>query len=66
MPRPKTARKIARLSVSLDDRDYQALRELAKAHDVSTAWLMRRAVSEYLAAARSEQGNNAQGRRALP
>lgn len=66
MPRPTTARKIARLSVSLDDRDYQALRELAKAHDVSTAWLMRRAVSEYLAAARLKQGNNAQGRRTPP
>lgn len=66
MPRPKTARKIARLSVSLDDRDYQALRALAKEHDVSTAWLMRRAVSDYLAAAQTDSGSDAKGRRSLP
>ena len=66
MPRPKTARKIARLSVSLDDRDYQALRKLAKAHDVSTAWLMRRAVSDYLAAANAEDSGEAIRKRSLP
>lgn len=66
MPRPKTARKIARLSVSLDDRDYQALRKLAKAHDVSTAWLMRRAVSDYLATAKAEENGGAARRRSLP
>lgn len=66
MARPKTARKITRLSVSLDDRDYKALRALAKKYDVSTAWLMRRAVSDYLAAARVENGSDAKERRSLP
>lgn len=66
MPRPKTERKITRLSVSLDDRDYQAVRELAKAYDVSTAWIMRRAVAAYLASANAEGANDAQARRKLP
>lgn len=48
MGRPKTDRKIMRMSVSLDDRDYQALRQIAETNDVSTAWLVRRAVSDFL------------------
>lgn len=48
MGRPKTDRKVTRMSVSLDDRDYQALREIAETNDVSTAWLVRRAVSDFL------------------
>jgi predicted transcriptional regulator len=66
MPRPRTERKITRLSVSLDDRDYQAVRDLAKAYDVSTAWIMRRAVSAYLASASAEGANEAQARRRTP
>jgi predicted transcriptional regulator len=65
MPRPRIDRKIARLSVSLDDRDYQALRQLAKEHDVSTAWLMRRAVTDYLAASEKAEASPLVGRRAL-
>jgi len=66
MPRPKTNRKITRLSVSLDDRDYKAVRELAKAYDVSTAWVMRRAVAAYLASANVEGEKGAQARGQLP
>ena len=66
MPRPKTERKIARLSVTLDDRDYQAVRDLAKANDVSTAWVMRRAIAAYLASAHSEVVSDTQARRQLP
>ena len=66
MSRPKTERKITRLSVSLDDRDYQAVRDLAKAYDVSTAWVMRRAVAAYLASASVEGANDAGLRRKLP
>ncbi|WP_139212397.1 ribbon-helix-helix protein, CopG family [Jannaschia pohangensis] len=46
--RPRTDRKIARISVSLDDQDYQVLREIADKNDVSAAWIVRRAVSEFL------------------
>jgi len=46
--RPKTDRKITRISVSLDDRDYQALREIAESNDVSAAWLVRRAIANFL------------------
>jgi len=48
--RPKTDRKITRISVSLDDRDYQALRKIAETNDVSAAWLVRRAVADFLRA----------------
>ena len=55
MGRPKTDRKIARISVSLDDRDYKALREIAETNDVSTAWLVRRAVADFLKASKTGQ-----------
>lgn len=48
MPRPKLNKSVARLSISLDQADYEALRRLADRNDVSTAWLVRRAVSEFL------------------
>lgn len=46
MARPLGNRKTARLSVSLDARDYAILAEIARKEDVSVAWLVRRAVSE--------------------
>lgn len=57
MARPKTKRKIVRISVSLDDRDYQTLRKIAETDDVSVAWLIRRAVGDFLksGAVRTEQ-----------
>lgn len=48
MGRPKSDRKTRRISISLDDRDYQALREIAETNDVSAAWLVRRAVADFL------------------
>ena len=53
--RPKTNRKITRISVSLDDRDYRALRKIAVANDVSAAWLVRRAIANLLEANTSGQ-----------
>jgi hypothetical protein len=44
MARPRGNRKEARLSVSLDGRDYEQLCTLARHHDVSVAWMVRQAV----------------------
>jgi len=44
MGRPRGNRKEARLSVSLDERDYEELCALAHQHDVSVAWMVRQAV----------------------
>ena len=44
MARPKGNRKEARLSVSLDDRDYAELCALARCNDVSVAWMVRQAI----------------------
>jgi predicted transcriptional regulator len=49
MPRPRGDRKAVRLSVSLDPQTYAELRALARGSDVSTAWMMRRAVTELIA-----------------
>jgi hypothetical protein len=48
MPRPRGNRKEARLSVSLDGREYAALCELARQRDVSAAWLARQAIHALL------------------
>ncbi len=48
MPRPRGNRKEARLSVSLDAREYAALCELAARRDVSAAWLARQAIHTLL------------------
>jgi hypothetical protein len=44
MGRPPGHRKEARLSVSLDERDYTELCTLARHNDVSVAWMVRQAV----------------------
>lgn len=48
MPRPRGNRKTARLTVSLDEQAHATLSVLAKQQDVSVAWMMRRAVSEFI------------------
>lgn len=48
MARPRGNRKTARLSVSLDARDYAVLAEIGRKEDVSVAWVVRRAVSDLL------------------
>ena len=55
MGRPRTDRKIARISVSLDHQDYQVLRDIAEKNDVSAAWIVRRAVADYLGRNAAEQ-----------
>ena len=48
MARPKNDRRSVRLSVTLDEDDHRAIREMAEAMDLSTAWVVRRAVSEFI------------------
>ena len=42
-------KKNTRISVSLDEGDYQALNQLAQTGDVSVAWVIRRALTDFLA-----------------
>lgn len=48
MGRPKAEKQPARLTVTLDQQDYSAVCDLAAKHDVSAAWVIRRAVQQYL------------------
>ena len=48
MARPKKDRQPARLTVTLDEADYQRVCSLADKNDVSAAWVIRRAVHYYL------------------
>lgn len=56
MARPKSNRRSVRLSVTLDEKDHKAIREMAKAMDLSTAWVVRRAVSEFIKRRENEKG----------
>ena len=57
MPRPKGKKPSIRLSVNLDLTDHAVLVRLAERHDVSIAWLVRKAVSEFVERyGRSDQG----------
>jgi len=48
MGRPKLDKQPARLTVTLDKQDYSAVCDLAAQNDVSAAWVIRRAVQQYL------------------
>ena len=48
MARPKGKTPAVRLSVSLDPVDYAELSRLAAHHDLSVAWVVRNAVSEFV------------------
>jgi len=49
MARPRGNRYPVRLSVSIDPSDYDAIRKMADELDLSSAWLVRRAVSDFVA-----------------
>ena len=49
MARPKGKKPAVRLSVSLDPADHAELLRLAEQHDLSVAWVVRKAVSEFVA-----------------
>jgi len=48
MARPRENRKTVRLTVSLNEQAHATLSVLAKRQDVSVAWIVRRAVSEFI------------------
>ncbi len=49
MARPKGKKPAVRLSVNLDPADHAELTRLAAQHDLSLAWMVRKAVSEFVA-----------------
>lgn len=48
MSRAKSARRSVRISVTLDEKEYAELTHLAAGLDLSAAWMIRRAVSEFV------------------
>lgn len=52
MPRPKSDRQASRLTVTLDADAYAKVCVLANQNDVSAAWIIRRAVDNYLQSTR--------------
>ncbi len=48
MARPRQNKQTARLSVSFDKEVHERVAALADAHDVSAAWIIRKAISAYL------------------
>jgi predicted transcriptional regulator len=54
--RARRGKRLAtRVTVSVDDRDYEQLAALAEEHRVSLAWLVRYAVSDFLVRYRADQ-----------
>ena len=49
LPRPKNKKHSVRLSVTLNEGEYAELTRIGAALDLSAAWLIRRAVSEFVA-----------------
>ena len=48
MARPKGKKPAVRLSISLDPADHAELSQIATRHDLSVAWMVRKAVSEFI------------------
>ena len=54
--RARRGKKLAtRVTVSVDERDYEQLSALAEEHRVSLAWLVRYAVGDFLVRYRQDQ-----------
>ncbi|MCX8999999.1 ribbon-helix-helix protein, CopG family [Rhizobiaceae bacterium BDR2-2] len=49
MARPRGQKHPVRLSVSLDEKDHAVISRLAADMNLSAAWVVRRAVSEFVA-----------------
>jgi len=49
LARPRISKQTIRVSVTLDEGEYAALGRLGSALDLSAAWMIRRAVSEFVA-----------------
>ncbi len=50
MGRPRQHKQTTRLSISFKKADYDRVVAIAEANDVSTAWVIRKAVTAYLEA----------------
>jgi hypothetical protein len=48
MPRPKGRKPSVRLSVSVSATDHAELARFAEARDLSLAWVVRRAISDFV------------------
>lgn len=48
MPRPRGKKPAIRLSISLDPADHAELLRLCEQHDLSLAWMIRKAVGEFV------------------
>lgn len=57
MARPKSNKRVIRLSVSLCEDDHAEIARLAARLDLSTAWVVRPAVSEFVARHGNEEGD---------
>ena len=44
----KSEKKVQRITVSLPEKEYEALFTLAERFDVSLSWLTRRAIADFL------------------
>ena len=53
--RARRGKLATRVTVSVDDRDYEQLVALAEEHNVSLAWLVRYAVKDFLERYRQDQ-----------
>lgn len=62
---PDRPRKIARLTVSLDERDYDALNTIAFAKDASLSWVIRQAVRQFIGREREPKAR-AERKNAVP
>ena len=49
MANNKKDKKLVRVTISVDPDDYVSIEEMAKNSNLSTAWLIRQAMHEYLA-----------------
>ena len=50
-------RKSTRLTVSLEEQDYDALTQIAVARDVSLSWVIRQAVRQFIEKTRDADDN---------
>ena len=48
MPRPRGKRVPVRLSVGVDPASHAKLSQLADRHDVSLAWVIRKAINDFI------------------
>lgn len=48
MPFPKKDKHMKRITVTVDPDDYAEIDRLARSHDVSASWVIRRSMREFL------------------